>query len=167
MRRESGRREDSQGDKREESFPPFSPPRRVSHLTYRRWTDEETALLERYLESELLGGNFPPKRRARLPIALAAKRLNRTEESVRAKAKKLGYCVQTTLDCYSMRYLAIQLGVDLNAVRWWIQRGYLIAKPNGKRRMSIRAKDFAQFIQDYPKISSKLDQEVVKWLAGQ
>ncbi|MGL4620521.1 MAG: hypothetical protein ACRCZS_15895 [Chroococcidiopsis sp.] len=120
--------------------------------TYRRWTTDETALLERYLD--------------RLPLTLAAKRLNRTEESVRAKAKKLGYGVQTTLDCYSMRYLASTLQVDLNAVRWWIQRGYLKAKPNGKRRMSIRAKDFAQFTADYPKISNRLDKEVVAWLAG-
>lgn len=125
----------------------------MRHLTYRRWTTDETALLERYLD--------------RLPLTLAAKRLNRSEKSVRAKAKKLGYSVQTTLDCYSIRYLASQLGVDLNAVRWWLEKGYLTAKPNGKRRMSIRAKDFAQFVRDYPKISMKFDQEVVQWLAGQ
>lgn len=120
--------------------------------TYRRWTTDETAILEQCLD--------------RLSVKAIAKRLNRSELSVKVKAVRLGYSTQTTLDRYSMRYLAIQLGVDLNSVRWWIQRGYLIAKPNGKRRLSIRAKDFACFADNYPKISSKFDKEVVAWLAG-
>lgn len=125
----------------------------MKRLTYRRWSEEETAVLEQCLD--------------RLSIKAIARRLKRSELSVKVKAVRLGYSTQTTLDRYSMRYLAIQLGVDLNSVRWWIQRGYLKAKPNGKRRLSIRAKDFSSFASNYPKISSKFDREVVKWLAGQ
>lgn len=121
-----------------------------ARLTYRRWSDAEVAILERLVE--------------RRPINVIARKLRRNPLSVKLKAKSLGCSTITTLDNYSMRFLAASLGVDLNAVRWWLKKGYLVATPNGKRRLSITAKDFAAFCSLRPDIVSKFNPEVIAWL---
>lgn len=122
----------------------------MSRLTYKRWSRDEEARLEQLLE--------------KMPLAQLAIKFNRSEKSIRAKAQKLGCGIQTSLDHYSMRYLASSLGVDLNTVRWWISRGYLNAVPNGVRRLAISASDFAAFCQKRPDIVSRFDREVLDWL---
>lgn len=121
-----------------------------NRLTYRRWTRDEEARLEQLLE--------------KIPLAVLAIKFNRSEKSIRAKARKLNCSIQTSLDHYSMRFLAASLGVDLNTVRWWVQKGYLAASPNGVKRLAISASNFAAFCQKRPDIVSRFDREVLDWL---
>jgi hypothetical protein len=121
------------------------------HTTYKHWTRDEEAGLERLLE--------------KLPPAVLAHKLGRSETSIRAKARRLQCSIQTTLDNYSLRYLATSLGVNLRAVQWWVAKDYLTATQNGKRRKSISALNFARFCQERPDIVSKFDSQLLDWLS--
>lgn len=118
--------------------------------TYKRWSSDEEAFLAESIE--------------RVPLPKIARRLKRNPLAVRAKAQRMGLSVRPTLDHYSMRYLAASLGVDFTTVRWWVQKGYLKATPNGVRRLAISAKAFTQFCQKRPDIVSKFDPELLDWL---
>lgn len=91
-------------------------PPKVAH---RPWTDEEVALLRRYA--------------GKRPIGWMARRLKRSHSSVAEKIKALHISIAREREGYTMRELALCFGVDHNAIRRWIRRGWL----SGQRRNGV------------------------------
>lgn len=117
---------------------------------FRRWSPNDTALL--FAMAEVV------------PLCQIAKKLNRTERAVQIKAFCLGLSTYSSLDNYSAKYLAENLGMYPNRVGRWISRGLLVATKD-KSTWRIRAIDFANFCRENPEISSQFDQEIVTWLS--
>jgi RNA polymerase sigma factor (sigma-70 family) len=116
------------------------------------WGKEELAHLERLAEI--------------LPVSEIARRLNRSESSVRQKLNSLGYSCATQLDNYSILYLAKSLGASRSVVAGWIDSGSLKASRLSQRRWAVKAADFAQFCRNHPKLVAGFDRETLQWLTG-
>jgi hypothetical protein len=120
------------------------------------WAEEEIAYLEKYAGIK--------------PTTQIAKRLGRTDKSVRQKASRLGLTMELELDNFSAASMASFLGVTEGAVRRWIDLGYLKAS---RRRMESRGwlcislLDFRRFYRKYCLILpslAKVERENLQWL---
>lgn len=116
------------------------------------WNSEELAHLERFAET--------------LPVCEIARRLNRSDSSIRRKLSSLGYSCATQFDNYSILYLAKSLGTSRSVVAGWINSGSLKASRLSQRRWAVKAADFAQFCRKYPKLVAQFDRETLEWLTS-
>lgn len=89
---------------------------------FKRWSTKETDQLIRLVEDGF-------------PYAHIARKLKRTEISVRLRCKRIGVLVTTTKATMSARDVALQLGIPCSkTVSSWIRRGWLIARDAGHKR---------------------------------
>lgn len=116
----------------------------------RPWLEDEVKLLEKLVET--------------VPTSVLAQKLKRTESAVRLKAASLGFSVTSTLDNYSSRYLARNLGVNRDTTTRWIASGLLKATKT-KGQWMVSKRDFAAFCQQHPEKVKGCDQEVIAWLS--
>jgi len=96
-------------------------PKRARPL-FRRWSTKETIRLIDLVEQGIA-------------YAAIAKRLKRTETSIRLRCKRIGVLITTTKATLSAREVAAHLGVRCSkTVSSWIRRGWLKASDAGARR---------------------------------
>lgn len=128
---------------------------RSKRKTSRKWTSEDLAILEEYAESLPLEESLEE----------LAKKLQRTPTAVQQKSSKLGYSTRSLLDNYTLTYLATNLGCCKHKVHRWIERGLLKARKTRLGKYAIKARDFAQFCDDFPTEINQFDPEIIRWLS--
>jgi hypothetical protein len=124
----------------------------------RRWTQEETLLLE------LWAGEVPTE--------LIAKRLQRTKQSVTGKAVCMGIKLKPESNNFSLCTLARLIGCDHGAFSYWLKKGELIGRKTSKGRSGgtyrVKRENFKQFYLSHPRLSifKGVDPDVIKYLIG-
>lgn len=82
----------------------------VTAMTRRGWTARETGFLQ-----ENLGY---------MTLSRLARKLGRSEDAVRLKAKRLGLRARSNQGCYSVNELSVMLGIDRHVIyNYWIPMG--------------------------------------------
>lgn len=118
----------------------LAPPRR-------RWSADDTNLL-----LHAIGGESS--------IAMIAKILGRTEDSVRSKLRQLEYSIDD-FDGYRPKQLANWFDLSVRQVRYWVERGYLETRNHRITEESLRA-----FLRERPESIpfDRLSEGMQRWL---
>lgn len=115
------------------------------------WTKKEIVLLESLIES--------------VPMPELERKFGRSRGAIEWKARRLGFgATRATLDNYSVKYLATELGTCHGTVQHWIRQGWLKARKVTPYLSAISATDFAEFCEHYPKRIKRFNIEAIEWL---
>lgn len=125
----------------------------LKNPTCRFWTPEEEFFLD---ESAGI-----------LRTADIAKKLKRSTDSVRIKARKMGLSLHTNLDNISALELVKVTGISPRTIYEWIKDEKLKAtRSKGRKAYKIKLKDFADFVNKNPnrRAIKRVKKEVLEWL---